>query len=324
MNNNITEVGTLIEGFKLSCQTEGKSPRTITWYSDFLGRFVEYLKSSGFPKDAQLITKEHIKSYVFHLQTQVVNAHNGMPLSPATIQGYVRSIKAFFAWADREEYLPSNPTAKIPVPKAPIKVIPTFTEEHVSSLITECRNDNGTSQRNLTIILLLLDTGVRVSELVGLDVGDVNLEEGFITIKQGKGGKGRVVPVGSLLQKSLWKYLNGSRPTPLTDQVQRLFLSEYGLPLTRNGIQQLLRRMAGRAGVSGVRCSPHTFRHTFAKNYLLRGGDIFSLQKILGHSSLNSVRIYLNLFGVDLKLQHSRFSPVDALALDPRFNRLCR
>lgn len=123
-----------------------------------------------------------------------------------------------------------------------------------------------------------------------------------------------MVPIGSIVQKSLWKYMDHYRPQPLTQNVTRLFLSDDGLPLTKSGIQQMLRRYGRRAGITGVRCSPHTFRHTFAKNYILNGGNIFSLQKILGHSSLASVRSYLNLFASDIKRQHQRFSPVDNLA----------
>jgi integrase/recombinase XerD len=110
----------------------------------------------------------------------------------------------------------------------------------------------------------------------------------------------------------------------LTSKVTRLFLSDSGTPLTKNGIQQMVRRYGRRASISGTRCSPHTFRHTFSKNYLLNGGDIFSLQKILGHSSLASVRLYLNLFACDIKRQHQRFSPVDNLAQNTNAYSLMR
>jgi len=112
----------------------------------------------------------------------------------------------------------------------------------------------------------------------------------------------------------LWKYINLYRPEPLTGKITSLFLNENGLPLTRSGVQQMLRRLGRAVGLTGARCSPHTFRHTFAKNYLLNGGDIFSLQKILGHSSLASVRVYLNLLNGDVKAQHQKFSPVDNLS----------
>jgi len=150
-----------------------------------------------------------------------------------------------------------------------------------------------------------------VSELTGVRTDDVDLSEGYIRIREGKGGKERTVPIGSLVQKALWKYISQFRKEPVTEQVSNLFINESGLPLTKTGVQQMVRRYGKKAGISCVRCSPHVFRHTFAKNYLLNGGDIFSLQKILGHSSLASVRTYLNLFSSDLKHQHRRFSPVD-------------
>ena len=229
------------------------------------------------------------------------------------MQGYVRTLKAFFAWLEREEYLTASPLTKIAIPKAPFKVVSSFATEDLGKLIEVCEKSSGSGYRNLTILLLMLDSGLRVSEVTGVDLANVNLAEGYIRITTAKGSKERIVPIGSLVQKSLWKYMNCFRPQPLAQTVTKLFLSDRGLPLTKNGIQQMLRRYGKRAGLTGVRCSPHTFRHTFAKNYLLNGGDIFSLQKILGHSSLASVRMYLNLFATEIKKQHERFSPVDNL-----------
>lgn len=246
------------------------------------------------------------------------------PLSPATVQGYVRTLKSFFSWLEREGYIIANPMTRIPVPRAPMKVIDTFTADQIGKLADVCQRSNGNGYRNLSILLLMLDSGIRVSELTAIDLGDVNLSEGHIRIVGAKGSRERIVPIGSLVQKSLWKYINYFRPQPLTLAVTKLFLNDKGLPLTKNGIQQMLWRHGRRAGLIGVRCSPHTFRHTFAKNYLLKGGDVFSLQKILGHSSLASVRIYLNLFATDIKKQHQRFSPVDNLAANPNISPIMR
>jgi len=324
MNSNGLDIANLIEGFRLSCQTEGKSPKTIEWYSGFLNRFRLFLESNSMPTDASGIEKSHIKAFIMYLQTQARVPHSNMPLSPATVQGYVRTLKAFFSWLVREEYLASNPLAKIPIPKAPVKVINTFSAEQLSKLAEDCRRTNGAGCRDLSIILLMLDSGIRVSEVAGISLKDINLAEGLLKITMAKGGRERMVPIGSLVQKSLWKYINHYRPNPMTQTVTTLFLNDKGLPLTKNGIQQTLRRAGRRAGITGVRCSPHTFRHTFAKQYLLNGGDIFSLQKILGHQSLASVRIYLNLFAADVKKQHQRFSPVDNLAQTSSIYRFCR
>ena len=161
----------------------------------------------------------------------------------------------------------------------------------------------------------LLQLGVEPGDHVGLcapNSGDW-VAFYFGILKAG----GVAVTLSSLLKRDeLERLINHSRPKPLIKQITTLFLSDRGLPLTKSGIQQMLRRYGRRAGLTTIQCCPHTFRHTFAKNYLLNGGDIFSLQKILGHTSLASVRVYLNLFATDIKKQHQRFSPVDNLAED--------
>jgi len=324
MKSNILVMQNLIDGFKFSCQTEGKSAVTVEWYVCFLNRFRFFLEAHHLPNTLNQIDKNHVKAFIRYLQSEAKNRHDGKPLSGATVQGYVRTLKAFFSWAYREEYTSSNFMANIPIPKAQSKVINTFSPEQIDALINRCLASGASGHRNLTIILLLLDTGIRVSELANIGMDDLNLTEGVIKIRVAKGNRERVVPIGSMVQKALWKYVHGCRPEPMTQKITGLFLSEKGTPLTKNGIQQLLRRYGREAGITSVRCSPHTFRHSFARNYLLNGGDIFSLQKILGHSSLASVRIYLNLFSVDIKKQHIRFSPVDNLAGVSNLHRACR
>ena len=324
MNSDFLELENLIEGFKLSCQIEGKSPKTIEWYIAFLTRFRRFLESKGLPTALNSVTKAHVTAFVLYLQKEARTPWSGKPLSGATVQGYCRTLKAFFSWAGREGYMVVGQVGAIPATRATTKVVNTFSREQRGRLTGLCRASVSDGDRNLAMLLLMLDTGIRVSELVGIGLDDVNLPEGYIRITKGKGSKERDVPIGSLVQKSLWKYINNSRPLPICQQVTGLFLSDRGLPLTKSGVQQMLRRYGRRAGINGTRCSPHTFRHTFAKNYLLNGGDIFSLQKILGHSSLASVRLYLNLFAADVKKQHMRFSPVDNMATAANFGAAAR
>jgi site-specific recombinase XerD len=314
MKTGALELGNLIQGFKLSCQTECKSPRTVEWYTTFLDRFLGFLERKDYPTAVNHVTRKHIRDFIRYLQVEARVPRTGTPLSTATIQGYIRTLKAFFSWAIREEYIDSNPMTAIAMPKSQTKIINTFTEDQIAELSDVCLQSSLNGCRDLVIILLFLDSGLRVSELVSIDLDDINLSEGHIFIKHGKGQKERIIPVGSIVQKSLWKYINVYRPKPLTDSVTRLFLTSTGLPLSGNAVQQMVRRLARHAGITGVRCSPHTFRHSFAKKYIVNGGDIFSLQRILGHSSLASVRLYLNLFACDIKKQHQRFSPVDRLA----------
>ena len=110
--------------------------------------------------------------------------------------------------------------------------------------------------------------------------------------------------------RALWRYLT-MRPEPNTPQVAQLFLSEKGLPLRKRWIQSLITYLGNKAGITGVRVSPHTLRHSFAKQYLICGGDVFSLQKILGHNSLEVVKLYVNLLPGEVSAQHRKFSPAD-------------
>lgn len=308
-------LGTLLESFRLSCQTEGKSRYTIEWYLSFVDRFRRFLEADGRPVPVNQIERSHIRAFIRYLQVEARTPHGNAPLAPATVQAYVRALKAFFAWTAREEYLATNPMDRIPLPKIPVKVLNTFSAADIEKLAQACQQGAGNGDRNLCMLMLLLDTGIRVSELTGIELGHVDMALGQIKIIQAKGGRERMVPIGSLVQRLLWRYIQTGRPCPMTDRITSLFLNDRGLPFTRDGVQQMLRRCGRRAGLSGVRCSPHTLRHSFARNYLLNGGDIFSLQRILGHSSLASVRMYVNLFSTDIKKQHQRFSPVDNLVV---------
>ncbi|MFC2024611.1 tyrosine-type recombinase/integrase [Chloroflexota bacterium] len=237
MNSDILEFRNLISGFKICCQTEGKASRTIEWYDSFLCRFNSFLDSKQLPTIINQINKTHMRQFIIYLQTEARVPRTDRSLSPATIQGYVRTQKVFFSWAKREGYIDSNIMDGIPIPKAPIRVINTFTSDQVSRLIEMCNQSNGSKYRNLSIILLLLDSGMRISELIGVSLKDLDLSEGCITIRNGKGGKGRIVPVGSLVNKFLWKYVNVYRPQPLTPKIDNLFLTENGLALTKSGVQ---------------------------------------------------------------------------------------
>jgi len=166
----------------------------------------------------------------------------------------------------------------------------------------------------MSIILVLLDTGLRVSELTSLGLPDVRLAEGVLKVF-GKGRKERLIPIGKTSQRVLWNYVNRYRPQPVNPRCDLVFLTKDGWPLTKNRIQKLMMKYGKRAGIEGVRCSPHTLRHTGAVMFLRNGGDVFNLQRLLGHSSLEMTRHYCELADVDVKRAHSIASPVDNLNL---------
>ncbi|MBC7264763.1 MAG: tyrosine-type recombinase/integrase [Chloroflexi bacterium] len=316
-----TDLTTLIEGFRLFCLAEGKQVTTMRWYMGKLKVFVNYLQAQNLPTSATEITTTHLRAFLVHLRENVkADENNPMKptqdkqLSPKTIQGYARTLKVFFSWLAREGYLRDDLGRLLKIPSAPKVIVETLSDSQIKQLLStvDCRTPRGF--RDYCIILVLLDTGVRLSELVNLQLKDLDLERGVFKV-MGKGAKERLVPFGAKVKTALWKYVHKFRPEPFHPNIGNLFLQSNGQPLTSDQVYRLIRNYARTAGIEGVRCSPHTLRHTFAKNFLINGGDLFTLQKILGHSSLDVVRIYVELTSEEVQVQHRRYSPVDWLKL---------
>jgi len=315
------ELDKLVEGYRLYCQAEGKSRHTIRWYMGKLAVFSDYLRSHTGTINSEALSTETIRGFITYLQ-QSVRADELNPKKPTreaslsgqTIQGYVRVIKAFFSWAARENLIDENPTRRVKVPKAPKTIVATFSESQVKQLLAAIDRTHPTGFRDYCIMLTLLDTGIRLSELVGLEIPALDLQEGHVRV-MGKGSKERIVPLGASLQKALWKYMTRYRPAPLHPNQKAVFLTREGHALSASTVYHLIQDYGKNVGLQGVRCSPHTFRHTFSKNFLLNGGDVFSLQKILGHSSLAVVRMYVELASQDVQVQHRKYSPVDCMKL---------
>jgi integrase/recombinase XerD len=179
-------------------------------------------------------------------------------------------------------------------------------------MLTACDTQNMLGFRDYTIILLLLDTGIRVAELCSLTLDNIYLdirEEAFIKVT-GKGRKEREVGISFDVAQTLWKYVHRFRQ-PINKNEKRLLISRYGLPLTANGVEQLVRKVAKRAGISGARFSPHTFRHTFSIMFLKNGGNIYKLSLLLGHSSVVVTENYLkDFYSWDARQDQYKHSPV--------------
>ena len=177
----------------------------------------------------------------------------------------------------------------------------------VVRLLNQPNRETFTGLRVYTIMLLLLETGMRISECIHLELDDIDLKEQEIRIKMGKGRKARRVPIQKTCVKALKKYLEerGDADT------NALFINVDNGPLNKRTVQENIQTYGKMAQITGVRVSPHTFRHTMAKFYIMNGGDIFTLQQILGHTTLDMVRYYVELFGTDIKEQHKKYSPVE-------------
>jgi integrase/recombinase XerD len=320
LGSKSTDIDTLLEGYRLCAQTEGKSPKTFEIARTAITSLRDFFLANGMSDDVIRIGPTEIRAYISHLQQ--VKAYEVHPFSGPldrgvtvhTINTYMRSIRAFWSWLVREEFILSSPFDKVRIPKPPQKITPTFTGNQLESILRSIDTSTGNGFRDLTIILILLDSGIRASELVNLTTTDVNLDDGIITVF-GKGYKYRAVPIGSKVQRTIWKYLLRHRPEPANPLCSNLFLSGSGYPLTVNTLEAIVERRCMKAGIEGVRCSPHTFRHTCAISYLRNGGDVFALQRILGHETLDMVRSYVNVAMYDLQAMHQRYSPVDNLKL---------
>ena len=158
----------------------------------------------------------------------------------------------------------------------------------------------------------MLDTGLRMGKLINLKMDDVHMNEGLLKVL-GKGKKERIVPMGSNAQKALQRYLFRYRPQPFSRSTDNVFLSVVGKPLTENSLKLIFSRLAKKSDVT--RLHAHLCRHTFATRFLINGGDVFTLQQILGHSTLEMVRHYVSLAANHVAIQHHRFSPLDRLNL---------
>jgi len=235
--------------------------------------------------------------------------------SLSTLHHYYAVLKTFFNWCVKEGFLPENPLGKVKVANPKPRVIQPYTSREIAKMLTVCDQDYRSNakflgSRNKAIVLTLLDTGLRVSEAAGIKVDDVDAERGWIKVR-GKGAKERVVRIGVVAQKALWRYLV-HRPS---NGKEELWLTEEGMPLQSGGIQIMIRRLKERAGVtSGGNC--HRFRHTFALHFLRADRNPFNLQYLLGHSDLRMVRHYTAALGMEDALEaHKRASPADVLGL---------
>jgi len=229
------------------------------------------------------------------------------------VQAKVRALKGFSSWLFGESYLPDNLLAYLKIPKAPTKLIEPLTTEEIDSLLSVQNPLTAIGSRNLAILITLLGTGIRESELSNLRDDDSHIQEGYIKV-MGKGSKERVVPLGAVVQKILWRYIFHFRPEPENEMNNYLFLTMDGKKLRSNAIKLLLSRWGKRAEVP--RLHAHLCRHTFATNFLIHNcGDVFRLQQILGHSTLEMVRRYVHYASTESMIQGQVSSPLDRMGI---------
>ena len=313
-----------IDGFLTFKVAEGLSQRTVDSYEYYLNQWMNHIGD----QDVAKIKTSDLSNYLAWVRTDYKPKRwngNTDPLSAKSLRNVYIALRAFYSWLNKEFKLP-NPAKEITPPKFPEHVTQTLTKEDIEKLIKACLFSRQaqtvdrrafvmrrpSANRDQAIILTLLDTGLRASELCSLTIGDLDLKTGKVDVRHGvgggaKGGKGRTTYLGKVTRKAVWRYLATREDGQ--DPKAPLFISSANRPFTRDSLRILLRRQGERAGILHVH--PHKFRHTFAITYLRSGGDIFTLQSLLGHGSLDMVRHYAQIADVDVENAHRKASPVD-------------
>ncbi len=300
----------LVDEYLMVCRTEGKSPKTLRGYREKLGRFCRWLE--GCLDDFTLAA---VRAHIAELQQ--AKKYQGHPYSPVqeqglssqTIKGHVVVLKGFATWLWEEEYTRENVLSRLKPPKAAKKVMMTLTESEISKLLLSVDRGTITGHRNEAIILLLLDTGLRCAELVGLRMDNLFLGDRCLKV-MGKGLKERIVPFGDRTARALLRYLN---LRPQVNGHANVFLNIDGKPLTENAVKMFFERLAKKAGIP--RLHIHLLRHTMATNYLLSGENPIKLQRILGHETLEMTRRYVDMVAVQEAITETKHSPVDGMNL---------
>lgn len=307
----------LIQHFEIFNRSEGKSPKTVKWYSDVLNLFLRWLESEGMSKEIGAVGETEVRGFILHLQERKVN---GKPLSTHSIANRVRGLRGFFSWLAAKRYTEENVLKNLRLPKTTQIVIEPLNPEEVILIFSNINEDTALGARNAAIMALFLDTGLRLSEVVNLNEEDVHLDQRYIKV-MGKGAKERIVPVGTSCQKALLHYYHHFRMEPAHARVDSFFLTIDGYPMTTEAITSMMDRLAKKTGLK--RLHPHLLRHTYATHFLLNGGDVFLLKQNLGHSTLAMVEHYRHIASRQAAVMSETFSPLDRIDLK-KFRRNCK
>jgi integrase/recombinase XerD len=296
------------EAFHLRCQAQNLTTGTCGWYKGRLKLFGQFMESKGVTL-AREVTPHLIRLYLEKMRA----AGNCSGL----IARDYGAFKCFFRFLARERLIPQNPITLVEKPRMEDKIIRPLTLDQARLVLSKINQKRFDGQRLWTVAVVILDTGLRSAEVVGLRKDDIDFQKGVLRV-MGKGNKEREVPFSTTAKQALWNYLLRRGDIPGQDLV---FTSHFGRKLDRCWIIKAFLCLAKRAGLQGVRLSAHTLRHTFATQYILNGGDVFSLQKILGHSTLEMVQRYVGLANRDMSLLHQRFSPLERMGIVPGAKR---
>lgn len=275
----------------------GLSDNTISSYSRDLVKFVNYLNRKGISPEN--VRREDIGNYLGPLRKD---------LSARSIARNISAVRMFFKFLISEGKIKDSPARLLESIKLPVRLPEILNRDEVDLLLSQPDPANDLGQRDRAMLELLYATGLRVSELTGLQLININLEAGYVrTI--GKGSKERLIPMGEIAIKALREYLSGGRQNLLKGvNSSHLFVNSRGKPITRQGFWKIIRKYGIIAGIS-KRITPHRLRHSFASHLLEGGADLRSVQVMLGHSDISTTQIYTHVSRDRLRQVHEKYHP---------------
>lgn len=282
-------------------ERRGLRPDTIVFYKNQLGLFRRYL--------VYIDKVDYISTVVRDDIDRMVEYEKGRGLQNNSINVRLRAVRALFGFLEQAKYIHKSPLHRYPLLQVRKGNIETFTMQQLRKLLNTPDKRTFTGIRDYTYMLLLLETGLRLSEVAEVRIEDIKFSENQIFVRHTKNGFHRYVPITEKMKQQLRRYLK-IRGTCETDY---LFVTIDGKAMKRQALQKLVGKYGKEAKIKGVRCSPHTLRHTFAKMSVMNGAGVFELQKILGHSTMEMVKVYVNLYSSEIVERHKEFSPLNNL-----------
>ncbi|XJZ26110.1 site-specific tyrosine recombinase XerD [Bacillota bacterium Lsc_1132] len=280
---------------------KGLAKNTIAAYERDLKSYTHYLKNVEKIDSLNEAQRAHIVHFLGFLKEQ--------GKSSKTLARHVASIRAFHQFLIRDKATDHDPSVHIETPQLERSLPKVLNQQEVETLLDAPKQNNHYGLRDKAMLEILYATGMRVSELIGLNLGDAHLTMGFVRCI-GKGNKERIIPIGKTAANALQQYLDSGRSRLVSKKHREnaLFLNHHGQRLTRQGFWKILKKLANEAGIE-KELTPHTLRHSFATHLLENGADLRAVQEMLGHVDISTTQIYTHVTKTRLKDVYSKFHP---------------